>query len=107
MPVLRTLPHTCSRVRGLWGSSEIQAQLRRLGSVFLNHREVSAQEAVYKILSLPLKELSLKVVFVNTGFKKDRVRIVKKDGALQALDDNDEDFYRPASLTGMLHAHQN
>ena len=37
---------------------EIRAQLRRLGSVFLNHREVSAQEAVYRILSLPLKQLS-------------------------------------------------
>ncbi len=32
---------------------EIRAQLRRIGSVFLNHRELSAQEAVYRILSLP------------------------------------------------------
>ena len=36
-------------------------QLRSLGSVFLNHREVSAQEAAYRILSMPLKQLSRKV----------------------------------------------
>ena len=45
---------------------EIQSQLRLLRFVFLNHREVSAQEAVYRILSLPLKQLSSKVFFVNT-----------------------------------------
>ena len=37
---------------------QIRTQLRHLGSVFLNHREVSAQEAVYRILSVPLKQLS-------------------------------------------------
>ena len=36
------------------GSEDIRTQLRRLGSVFLNYRKVSAQEAVDKILSLPL-----------------------------------------------------
>ena len=34
---------------------DIKVQLRCLGSVFLNHREVSAQDAVYRIFSLPLK----------------------------------------------------
>ena len=56
---------------------EIRTQLRRLGSVFLNHREVSAQEAVYRILSLPLKQLSRNVVFVNTSPKEDRVSLLK------------------------------
>ena len=76
---------------------EIRAQLRWLGSVYLNHREVSAQEAVYRILSLPLKQLSGKVVFVNTGFKKNRVGI-KKDDALQALDDDNEDVYQTSLI---------
>ena len=49
------------------GSEDIRTQLRRLGSVFLNHRKVSAQEAAYRILSMPLKQLSRKVVFVNTA----------------------------------------
>lgn len=71
---------------------EYREQLRRLGSVFLNHQEVSAPEADYRILSLPLKQLSRKVVFINTGFRKDRVSIFKKAPVLQALDD-DEDMY--------------
>ena len=49
---------------------DLRAQLRRLGSVFLYHREVSAQEAVYRILFLPLKQLSQKIVCVNFDFKK-------------------------------------
>ena len=56
-------------------ADDIRAQLRQLGSVFVDHREVSA---VHRILSLPLKQLGRKVVFVNTEFKKDRVGIFKK-----------------------------
>ena len=44
---------------------------------------------VYRILFLPLKQLSQKIVYVNSDFKKNRVGITKKDGALKALD-NDE-----------------
>ena len=56
---------------------EIKTQLRRMGSVFLTHREVSAQEAVYRILSLPLKLLSRKVIFINTSPKEERVSLLK------------------------------
>ena len=55
------------------GSEQIRTQLRRLESVFLNHREVSAQEAVYRTLSLPLKQMSRKIVLINTAAKEDRV----------------------------------
>ena len=37
-------------------------------------------------------------MFVNTDFKKDRVAIFKKDGALQALDDDDEDVYQTSLI---------
>ena len=33
-------------------TDELKLQLRKVGSAFLNHREVSAQEAVYRILSI-------------------------------------------------------
>ena len=45
-------------------TDELKSQLK-VGSAFLTHREVSAQ-AVYRILSLPMKQLSRSVVFVNT-----------------------------------------
>ncbi len=36
-------------------TDELKLQLRKVGSAFLNHREVSAQEAVYRILSIPMR----------------------------------------------------
>ena len=42
--------------------------MKRLGSVYLHNRDVSAQEAVYRLVQgLHLKECSRKVVFVPTG----------------------------------------
>ncbi len=90
---------------------QIKTQLRRLGSVFLTHREVSAQEAVYRILSLPLKQLSRKVVFVNTSPKEERVTLLKPASQLKQVEDDSEDIYftslidryaeRPGSLDDM------
>ena len=79
------------------GGEQIRTQLRRLGSVFLDHREVSAQEAVYRILSLPLKQMSRKIIFVNTAAKEDRVSLLKPINQIQHMDEDSEDIYiRPA-----------
>ena len=67
-------------------------QLRRLGSVFLNHYEVSAQEAVYRILSLPLKQMSRKVVYINAAAKEDGVSLLKPIYQIQDMDDDLEDI---------------
>ena len=47
-------------------------QLNKLGSVFLTNREVSAKEAVYRVLSMPLRRCSRSVVFINTDNKESR-----------------------------------
>ncbi|XP_070411903.1 uncharacterized protein [Nothobranchius furzeri] len=41
--------------------------LNKLGNVFLHNREVSAQESVYRVTNMRLKEGSRKVTFVPTG----------------------------------------
>ncbi|XP_050957725.1 LOW QUALITY PROTEIN: uncharacterized protein LOC127158760, partial [Labeo rohita] len=41
--------------------------LKNLGSVYLHNRDVCAQESVYRLTNMPLKECSRKVVFVPTG----------------------------------------
>lgn len=43
-------------------------QLKKLGNVFLTHREVSAQKAVYHALSMPLKKTSRQGIF-NTSIQ--------------------------------------
>ena len=35
-----------------------EARTDKVGSAFLTHREVSAQEAVFRLLSLPMKQIS-------------------------------------------------
>jgi len=37
-----------------FANENIKSQLKKVGSIFLTHREVSAQEAVYRLLSLPM-----------------------------------------------------
>ena len=63
--VLEIFKQVCKEYK----DQEIKTMLRRVGSVFLNHREVSAQEAVYRILSMPMKQFSREVFFVNKDAK--------------------------------------
>ena len=83
------LKHVSQECRG----DDIRNQLRKLGSAFLNHREVSAQEAVYRILSLNLKKLSRKCIFINTDPKNERVTMTKPLSSIQELENDEEDLY--------------
>ncbi len=49
------------------GNVSAKEALKKLGSVYLHNRDVCAQEAVYRVTNLHLKECSRKVVFVPTG----------------------------------------
>ena len=68
-------------------------QLNKLGSVFLTNQEVSAQEAVYRVLSIPLRRCSRSVVFINTDNKESRDALLLPFSQLQKLDDDNEDVY--------------
>uniref|UniRef100_UPI00358EA4AB uncharacterized protein n=1 Tax=Myxine glutinosa TaxID=7769 RepID=UPI00358EA4AB len=56
-----------SRKEALDGNEDARQAMKKLGGVYLHNREVSAQEAVYRVCSLRLKESSRKVQFVPTG----------------------------------------
>ena len=47
------------------GNSNIK-EVRDIGNKFLNNVEISAQEAVYILLQLPMRKSSCQVVFINT-----------------------------------------
>ncbi|XP_037395199.1 uncharacterized protein LOC108432566 [Pygocentrus nattereri] len=49
------------------GNVDAKQALRKLGSVFLHNREVSAQESVYRLTNMKLKAASRKVQFIPTG----------------------------------------
>ena len=90
---------------------DVKTQLKKIGSVFLTHREVSAQEAVFRLLSLPMLSCNIKRVFVPTDMPDKRVRILKSRKLLEMLDPDSEDVFmsgiiqrysaRPSSLDEM------
>ena len=76
----------------------IRQQMKKVGNVFLSHREVSAQEAVYRLRSIPLKKSSRQTIFVNTGIPETRVHILKPKRELEDLPDKSEDICPPNIL---------
>ena len=61
------------------GQMNLKQQFRRIANKFVNNVEVSAQEAVYLLLQLPLKQSSRQVVFINTGLPEERVYLIRSD----------------------------
>ena len=96
------MPNVASEVR----TEELKLQLRKVGSVFLTHREVSAQEAVYRILSIPMKQLSRSVVFVDTNAHNERIAVLKDNSALSQLDDNDTNVFKTSLIDRYQHRPQ-
>ena len=70
----------------------VRVQLRKLGSAFLTNREVSAQEAVYRALSMPLRMCSRKVIFVNTDTPEKRIGLILPESLLHDKEEDDEDI---------------
>jgi hypothetical protein len=83
------------------------------GNVILTHREILTDEAIYIILSVPLRRSSKKVVFLPTDQPNERTRLLKKMEIISQMDIDEEDVYatgiidrysvRPNSLEDMCY----
>ena len=71
-----------------------------MGIKFLNNVEISAQEAVYITLQLPLRKSSCQVVLINTSPPEDRIIItpIPKESPVNDISKQ----LRPVSLTPTL-----
>ena len=69
------LQRACDEVRD--GNSSIKQQVRDIGNKFLNSMEISAQEAVYIVLQLPMRKSSREVIFIPTDPPDERVQLLK------------------------------
>lgn len=76
-----------------YGYYTVREKLSRLAHTFQNFIEVSAQEAVYTILSMPVSRCSRDVVYVNTFPIEQRSRVLKRDEILEKMDPNSNDVY--------------
>jgi hypothetical protein len=100
------LRKACAEVRA--GNGDIRQQLKHISNKFLNAVEISAQEAAYILLQLPMKKSSRQVLFVNTNMPEDRVMLLKPQAVIETMKDDEEDIMatgliqrykeRPASL---------
>ena len=72
MKTEKSMGELLKRVAAEARTHELKSQLRKVGSAFLTHREVSAQEAVYRRLSLPMKQLTRSIVFIDTIIQRMR-----------------------------------
>lgn len=77
----------------------IKQSMKTVVKKFLTHREISAQEVVYRLLSLPLVQGSREIVFVHTDLPENRTRLFKPLKLLETLDDSDTDVFMVNSLS--------
>ena len=95
---MSTLLHNaCKEARE--GNDSLRKQVRFMGNKFLNATEISAQEAVYLTLQLPLTKKTRQVVFINTSPPQERTCIIKNEELLKQLPLNSTDIYSSNQIT--------
>ncbi|CAB4003269.1 Hypothetical predicted protein [Paramuricea clavata] len=75
------------------GNANIKQQVRDIGNKFLNSVEISAQEAVYLILQLPMRKSSRSVIFVNTSPPAEQVELLKPLAEIEKMSDESEEIH--------------
>jgi hypothetical protein len=97
------------------GNNSIRKSLNIIASSFINASEVSAQEAAFQILSLPVSMATRTCMFINTNEPDKRIRMLKTHKNLSKLDDDSSDIFnnnfidyyiaRPDELNNICLAH--
>ncbi|XP_053403150.1 uncharacterized protein LOC123564956 [Mercenaria mercenaria] len=85
------------------GNLKLCEKVRLIANKFLNHCEVSAQEAIYLLLQLPLTQSSRDVIFINTSPPEKRVEILRPMSQIEHLPNNSTDV----TCSGMIDKYQN
>ena len=75
-----------------------KTSMKATAKKFLSHREISAQEAVYRILPLSLTQSSNQVLFIPTDVPEKRTRLFKPLAQIQSLEDDDPDVFQTSIL---------
>ena len=74
------------------GNKDITNRVRHIGNKFLNAVEISAQEAVYLVLQMPIRRSSRDFQFISTSPPDKRTFLLKKIDTLKELPDNSSDI---------------
>ncbi|PIK47899.1 hypothetical protein BSL78_15229 [Apostichopus japonicus] len=84
------LDQACKEARE--GNSDVRKQVRIIGNKFVNAVEVSAQEAAYLLLQLPITTISRSIVFINTSPCEERTFLLKSKEKLEEMNPDATDI---------------
>ena len=89
--------HTMSELmkkasKELYGK-DIKSKMLSIGNTFLNNREVSVHEEIKRVLSLPMRHSNIDVLYVPTGLKKNRTRMLKSLSILEKIHPDDTNVF--------------
>ena len=89
--------------------SGVADKLRVMGNVFIKMREISLHESILGLSSSPFRRSNVDVIFIPTGPKERRTRVMKSKAVLENMDEEDPNIFvaslldkysnRPDSLT--------
>ena len=97
--LLRICVHICQRVKHIVLKRlellpGFEREIKKIGAAFLNSREVSSQECVYRCLpELWLRKTLSETVFINTALPEQRVRTMKSKEQMAGLDDDSTESF--------------
>ena len=74
------------------GNEDIVNRVRHIGNKFLNAVEISAQEAVYLVLQMPLRRSTREFQFINTSNPDERTFLLKALAKIKELPDKSTDI---------------
>ena len=88
--------------------------MRVIGNVLTTKREMSTFEAITRVLSLPMRTSNIATLYIPTGLKRNRTRMLKCQSALDMMHPDDTNIYttnmlekyacRPDDLEEMCYA---
>ena len=78
------------------GNTDAISELKKLGSVYLQHREVSVMGAIYLICSMPLKHSSRNIQFIQTDVDGHKVSLPLRE--LQENAGNSEEVWKSTQI---------
>ena len=87
------LDRACKEARQGNMHMDIKRQVRHIGNQFLNSVEVSAQEAAYLVLQMPLTKGSRDVLLLSTSPPDERVQLLKQKHQLEELSPDSTDIH--------------
>ena len=82
-----------TRIKENFKEKSVQEQMKEMTKAFTGKREVSIQESIYRVLSLPLYQKSKKVVFISGELAAKRDHVPKKKAEIELMKDEEEDVF--------------